>query len=350
MSRYPARDAVILALGLLVSVAGPGAPSEAQETLTITSWGGSSQDAQRKAYFEAFTKETGVVIKENVWSGELAKLEAMVKSGNVTWDVLSAGTTHIDQICESGLVERINIGMFGKKEDFVDGADRPCGVQSTFTGQVLGFKPARFADGGPVRLADFFDLNKYPGKRGMRRGPQQQLEAALLADGVTPAQLYQVLGTEAGLARAFKKLDSIKEQVVWFQSYSEAENLILSDEVVMAFGPHLKLSAHPTIKTLFDGISIGGEVWTIPKGTPKKDLAIRFIQFANRESPQIVYTQSIKSGVALKSVMGKLPPDYARQLVTFPENFAKGYVFSARFWADHQEDYQARFTNWLAKK
>jgi putative spermidine/putrescine transport system substrate-binding protein len=344
------RYALLLAGGIVASAAAVAAPAGAQESLTITSWGGSSQDAQRKAYFDAFTKETGVVIKENVWSGELAKLEAMVKAGNVTWDVLSAGTTHIDQICESGLVERISIAMFGKKEDFVEGADRPCGVQSTFTGQVLGFKPARYVDGGPSRLADFFDLKKYPGKRGMRRGPQQQLEAALLADGVTPAQLYQVLGTEAGLARAFEKLDSIKAQIVWFQSYSEAENLILSDEVMMAFGPHLKLSAHPNIKTLFDGISIGGEVWTIPKGTPKKDLAIKFIQFANREAPQIVYTQNIKSGVALKSVMSKLAPDYARQLVTYPDNFAKGYVFSARFWADHQEDYQTRFTNWLAKK
>jgi len=40
----------------------------------------------------------------------------------------------------------------------------------------------------------------------------------LIADGVEPKDVYKVLGTPAGVDRAFKKLDTIKKNIVWWES------------------------------------------------------------------------------------------------------------------------------------
>ena len=105
-------------LGLIAGFAGIGlttlamgglAPAQADE-ITIVSWGGSFQAAQRKVYFEPFTKETGITIREDEFSaGALPGLEAQVQAGNVQWDVVDMGGHEIIAGCEKGLFEPLDI-------------------------------------------------------------------------------------------------------------------------------------------------------------------------------------------------------------------------------------------------
>src|SRR3546814_14961578 len=64
----------------------------------------------------------------------------------------------------------------------------------------------------PSSLQDFFDLERFPGPRGLRRTPMTSLEWALLADGVPGDKVYSLLRTEAGVARAFAKLATIRDR------------------------------------------------------------------------------------------------------------------------------------------
>src|SRR5690625_782968 len=75
-------------------------------------------------------------------------------------------------------------------------------------------------------IEDFFAVDEIPGKRGLRKRPQVNLEWALLADGVPAEEVYEVLATDEGQARAFAKLDSIKDQIVWFDSWSQAPQVL----------------------------------------------------------------------------------------------------------------------------
>ena len=55
--------------------------------MVFTSWGGTTEDAQKKAWVEPFQKATGRTVKLD-GPTDYGKLKAMVDSGNVEWDVV----------------------------------------------------------------------------------------------------------------------------------------------------------------------------------------------------------------------------------------------------------------------
>lgn len=68
----------------------------------------------------------------------------------------------------------------------------------------------------PASWADFWDVDKYPGKRGLRKRAVYNLEFALLADGVKVEDVYRVLSTPTGVERAFAKLSELKPHIQWW--------------------------------------------------------------------------------------------------------------------------------------
>ncbi len=85
--------------------------------------------------------------------------------------------------------------------------------------------------------SDFWDVAKYPGKRGLRKGVRGNLEIALLADGVAPGDVYKTLATNDGVDRAFRKLDQLKPYIVWWSSGAEAAHILSSGDVLMTSAP-----------------------------------------------------------------------------------------------------------------
>ena len=169
-------------------------------------------------------------------------------------------------------------------EDFIDGGLLPCGIGSEAYSLVFAYDRERLRD-GPTRIQDFFDLKKYPGKRGMRRAVIENLEMALVADGVPVERVYDVLRTPAGVDAAFAKLDTIREHVLWWEDSGEAPRLLADGEVVMTTAYNGRI---------FDAIAAEGKpfriVWdaqvyklayhVIPRGAPQKELAMELIAFA----------------------------------------------------------------------
>jgi hypothetical protein len=141
--------------------------------------------------------------------------------------------------CEEGLFEKIDASKLPKggdgsdaRADFLPGMVNDCAI-ANIDANVVAFDRAKFASNAPSRLEDFFDLQKYPGKRGMKKEPNVNLEWALMADGVPAADVYKVLGDSAGVDRAFRKLDTIKSQIVWWSAGAQPPQLLASGEVVM---------------------------------------------------------------------------------------------------------------------
>jgi len=206
----------------------------------------------------------------------------------------------------------------------------------------------------PTSINDFFDLKKYPGKRGMRKSPKVAMEWALIADGVAPKDVYKVLGTPAGVDRAFKKLDTIKSSIVWWDAGAQAPQLLADGAVVMtqAYNGRIDDAMHKDgkpFKVVWDAQVYDYEWWGIPMGAKHAADAEKFIVSASTPqayadlSKYIAYAPPRKEAIPLidKARLGDLP--------TAPANFKRPLQIDATFWADNADAISKRFQVWLTQ-
>ncbi len=226
---------------LILSTALTGlAFSASAQELTVMSWGGAYGEAQTEAHVKPFTAATGTPAKMVDSDNPATPIKAMVEAGNVTIDVASLEYADAIRLCDEGMLEPIDInalpaGADGTPaaEDFLAGAVTECAVSTDIWSNVYAYDDTKFTGDEPTTAADFFDLEKFPGKRGLKKGAKAVLELALMADGVPAAEVYDVLATPEGVDRAFAKLDTIKSEVVWWEAGSQAPQLLADGEVVM---------------------------------------------------------------------------------------------------------------------
>jgi putative spermidine/putrescine transport system substrate-binding protein len=329
------------------------AESAAAADLTITSWGGAYQTSQRKAFFEPFAQKTGAKITEEEYNGEIAKIRAMVEAGDVTWDVVDVDTQTAQQGCDEGVFEVIDYAKVGRQPDeFVEGAPMECAVGNMVYSTIFAYDADKLKD-GPTKIADLFDTQKYPGKRALQKDPFGNLEFALMADGVPADQVYEVLSTPEGVDRAFKKLDTIKKDVVWWEAGAQPPQLLSSGEVVMATAWNGRIfdankNEGKNFKIVWDGQLQDFDLWAIPKGPKDLQASYDFIKFS--VTPEVIANQTkfISYGPTVKAAIPHIPPEILKDLPTAPENSGNKLVADAEFWGDNNEELSKRFNDWLA--
>jgi putative spermidine/putrescine transport system substrate-binding protein len=347
-------SAAFAGVGLLALAMGGAPPANADE-ITIVSWGGKFQDAQRLVYFAPFAKESGITVLEDEYNGTLATIEAQVKSGNPTWDIIGSTMSNVGTACNAGLFVKIDYPRIGGKEQFFDGLPpTPCGVPHIVSSVLATYNAAAFpADKQPSKLADFYDLKNFPGRRGISKHARSTLEMTLIATGVSPDKLYEVLGTEEGVARAYKKLDTIKDSIVFFEAWSQPAQLMNDGEVTMTMGTNARVAAAAEehgkpFKLIWDGASQSGDYWSIVAGS-NVDGAYEFLKYSVKDEPQAEWPKHFRYSPTVKSAIAKIPPHIAKDLVSGPGNDKNSYRQSVQFWAEHLDDYEVRFSAWAAK-
>ncbi|KSV66665.1 spermidine/putrescine ABC transporter substrate-binding protein [Sinorhizobium sp. Sb3] len=339
-------------LGLLVALAGAPAAFADAGKLTVVGAGGVLQDAERKAFFEPFATSSGVVLTEDSYSGQMAKVRAMVDSGSVSWDVMQVEQNTLLSGCAEGLFEELDWSRIGKREDFIPEAYSDCGVGAFVWSMVPSYDKVKLAD-GPKNWADLWNVEKWPGKRGFRQTAKMTLEIALLADGVAKDKVYEVLATDEGQDRAFAKLDEIKPSILWWATGAESvERLAAGDVVATATFNSRVAAANASGKDfalIWDGQVFGIDYWGIVKGSPNRENAQKFIAFASTESAQAAFPQHIAYGVTNLAAIRGVKPEIAKDLPTTEANMASAVALNTEFWADHGEALEARFATWRAQ-
>jgi len=332
--------------------------------LTVATWGDAYGRAQAIALFHPFTDKTGVDVRVKNYGG-LKDIEARARSGGPEWDVVDLELDEAAKACREGLLERLDSielppGVDGSRafRDFVPGALGPCWVGSVVYSQVVAYDSQRYEDRPPRTLRDFFDLERFPGPRGLRgNGPRYNLEMALLADGINFWQVYSVLATEGGLQRAFAKLDTIKPVIVWWNSTDEPMKLLASGGVTMTTVLNARvfdIAAQPRYPTIWDGQLYQLDVFGIPKDAARKARAIDFIRFATSPAPLAEEADLLPYGPARHSALrlvGRNPEtneDMRAHLPTAPENFNNALAVDPDWWARHGAEIEARWAEWRA--
>jgi putative spermidine/putrescine transport system substrate-binding protein len=338
------KGAGLVCAGLLLA----GLDAWAAGELTVISFGRADQDALTRAYYQSFGQSTGIAVKSFSYDGQITELEQMVKSGKPEWDVMQVESRTLQLGCEQGLFEKLDIRKIGAPSDFIPGAVSDCGLGVFAWSLALVYSDQ--IKGAPRSWADFWDVKKFPGKRGLRRSAKYTLEIALLADGVATADVYPALATEAGVQRAFRKLDRIKSDTIWWEAAAQpgvqlsAGNLVMSSAYTLWFDPAQPRNQH--FRIAWDESLYDVDSWAIPKGSPKLAEAYRFIAFASAPERQKLLSERLPYGPTNKNALALLQGDLARSLPSSQANLASALKVDTAFWIAHGEALERRFDAW----
>ncbi|MDO5706387.1 MAG: extracellular solute-binding protein, partial [Paracoccus sp. (in: a-proteobacteria)] len=214
-------------------------------------------------------------------------------------------------------------------------------------------------DGAPSTAADFFDLEKYPGKRGLPSSAKRTLYLALIADGVPGDEVLDTLGTAEGVDRAFAKLDTIKRDVVWWEAGAQPLQLLADGEVTMATGYNGRIfdaiyAENRPFEIIWDGQFMEMNSFAIAKGAPNPEQALEYIKFATateqlaEQAKYISYGPTRKSSLPLVGTYQDGKTEMAPNMPNAPEHMANVVMDNPEFWADHDSELTERFRSWMA--
>jgi putative spermidine/putrescine transport system substrate-binding protein len=327
--------------------------AQAAETLSVVTFGGAYEAAAKKAYFEPFTQATGIGFSTESYDGGLAKLSAMEQAKNTTWDLIDLETNDAITACDEGLLQKFDRKTIGKTSDFIPGSISDCAVASMVWSTVYAYDASKLKT-APTTVNDFFDLQKFPGKRGLRKSPKVSMEWALIADGVDPKDVYKVLATPAGVDRAFRKLDTIKKSIVWWESGAQAPQLLADGAVVMtqAYNGRISDAAkkdNKPFKAVWDAQVYDFDWWGVPTGAKHADAAAKFIVTASQPKAYAELSKYIAYAPPRKDAIALVDKQRLADLPTAPENFKRALQINANFWADNADQINKRFQTWLTQ-
>jgi putative spermidine/putrescine transport system substrate-binding protein len=346
-------------LFLLVAIAAAGLAVFTWTTrplpiLTVTSWAGAYGRAQAVAQMRPYAAAHGVDVHLAQWDGDLSGLKG---------DVVDFELPAAVEACHRGLLEKLDApglppGDDGAspERDFVPGALGPCWIGGTVYSQMIVFAP-NFGAGTPTRLGDFFDRTKFPGRRALKRDSgKYNLEMALLADGVTSGDVYSMLATGAGLARALHKLDSLKPDLVWYDKDSEVLPLLRGHGAAFATALNGQL-----FDAAQNGIRLGAiwdrqlyemDVFGIPAGNPQKNTGLDYIRLATGAKPLAGVASWVPYGPTRRSAwpLVGMNPERGTDMHPFlpTAHFETAFAVNDEWWRDNGARIDLAWQNWLA--
>ena len=343
------------------------------DAMTVVSWGGAYQTSQQKAYSEPYAKLTGTKFTWDESSNEaVAKLRAQFEAGNVTWDLVDVEGPDSQRLCDEGLAMEIDFdkilapGNDGSTPtaDFGDSLINECFIPQIWFSTTFGYRTdvAEWNGKTPTSVCDVFDLETFPGKRALEKRPKKNLEWALLCDGVAKDDLYDVLSTPEGVERALAKLGTIKSQTVWWSAGAETPQLLADKEVVMGSTYNGRLFSviaeqKQPVAMLWDYEIFDFDGWIVPANLPedRKARVMNFLRFATDtqrladQAKYIAYGPARASSQPLVSTHADLGIEMAPYMPTNPDNMKNYLINNIEWWADHQDEVEARFQAWLSQ-
>jgi len=356
----------VLAVALAVVTGGAaGAAAEEGETLTVVTWGGAYEAAQRAAIFEPFEEASGVALELVRWDGGVEPLRRhLAEPDPPRWDVVDMLRSDARAACRDGLLAPFDAAILAPapdgtppREDFRDGAIADCFVSQLVFATVIAYDDRAFPGEKPQTVADFFDVERFPGKRALRDAPVGLFDWALRAYGVPRSQIYALLSTERGFRLAFRRLDRIRDELVWWRDGAAPARMLAAGEVAMASGYngrffHARVAEGAPISILWDGALLAENVWAMPAGVENRELAERFIRFATAAEQLGAIANRISYGPTRASAMRRVGLHVTAgipmrpHLPTAPRHLEQALVKDYGWYAATEDLRRRRFEAW----
>ena len=340
--------------GVLLGIAAAASPVALAQDLTVVSFGGAYQDGQSKALFQPAGKAMGISVKEETYTG-IADLRLKVKAGANTWDIVTSGLGSAARAGAEGLLEKLDYKVIDASS-FVPGTAGEYCIGGDVFSTVLAWNTRTYGANGPQSWADFWDVKKFPGKRSYRKGVAGALEPALMADGVPPDKVYEVLSQPGGIDRAIRKIKELKPHIaVWWTSGAQHAQLMKDGEVDMITGWNGRFDVAAkdgaAVAYTFNQGLLDYDCFAIPKGAPNKDRAMKFLAEISKPAYQAEFTRYITYGPTNKKAydLGTIDAAYAKRLPSHPDNTAKQLPINLDWYIKHEADASAKYQNMLTE-
>jgi len=351
---------------------GDAASPPSDTVLRIATWDSAYNKAQQRALFRTFEAETGTELDVASHGGDLQSITA-AKVRARQWDLIELDAQTAQRGCDEGWLSEISAGDLPPsvegdppRADYLPGAVMRCAVGSAAWSSVVVYDRRADFDTAPDRLEDLFDLERFPGQRALPRQAPYLLEAALMAEGVAPANVYEVLATRSGQDRAFAKLSAIRHAIVWWDSAADAlatfparkpsglENVVMG----MAFNGRIFTSAvreQPSLRIVWNGQMYRFNYWAIPESTSNRQAALDLLRHVSVPERQARVAQMFPYGPARRSALplvgrhAEIEIDMADFVPTVPRHMEGALRFNAAWWAERGGPIKTRFADWLAR-
>ncbi len=308
----------------------------AADRLVICNWGGDAIKAYAEAFGKAFTEATGIPVRIDGAGPTEGAIQAQYESGNVTWDVVDADAFTSLTLGRKGMMEPIDYSIVDKAA-VREGGAHEYGAASYFFSYVLAYDTEAYGDNPPKSWADFFDAEAFPGKRTMYKWMVGNLEAALIADGVKPEELYPL-----DVDRAFEKLKAFLPHVVSFWgSGAASQQLLMEGEAQMGLvwntrAMVMERDTEGQIAFTFDGGLLNASSWAVIKGNPAgPKTAMEFIASAQNPEQQVTLLKLLGNGPANPAAAALVPDELKKYDCTQPDNVAVQHMLDAEWYADN---------------
>lgn len=346
---------IALSFSLLLALTG----GVAAQTLTVVTQGGQPGEVQRRTVFEPFSAETGIKINLDTFNQELARIRTQVETRNLVWDVISLNPINEAAGCEEGLLEKIDWSKHADAKAFeAVGGFGACGAPYLASPGALVYDSEKLTGAmAPRSWADFWNVEKFPGKRALMYQPDQTLEVALMADGVAPSDVVNVLVGPGGVDRAFRKLGEIKPHVKWWRSGDESMQLLLTGEVAMGYGWLGRVNAanasnNRKLRIVWPaGYTNALIYFGVMKGSPRREEAIKLIAYQLSAPVQARLMEQLGNPPA-NAEANALLSEARRAALPDPKSRDGMMQAGARyinFWLDNGDAIRQRFATFVAQ-
>ena len=311
----------------------------AQE-IYFASWGGSYQRALEKAWLNPFSEKTGIEIYRDT-EPEIAKIRAMVDTGNVQWDIVTGGGETLMRGIEYGLFVNLTEEMINQ-ESIIPSIRNEYAIPTEIYATVIGYSKEKFKNNQPNTFSDFWDIKKFPGRRSLPDDPAAVLEAALIADGVNKTDVYQLLNTEHGMQRALDKVKEIKNHIAfWWSSGAQPVQALASGEIDLALGWNGRFQSGMdnglNIEMAWgDSISHVGYMMML-KGAPNSFEATKFLNYIIEPEVQARISNYISYGPASDKALQFLDEATLKKLPSTKERMKNTLFLDITWWSENSE-------------
>lgn len=302
------------------------------------------------AYVQPFTAVTAFSVQQEVWEGGIETLRTRAKTPDNGWTLVLVDPDELATGCSEGVFEKLDWSTIGGKDHYTQQAVSDCGVGAMIANTVLAWDRDKF----PVTptWSDFWDVAKYPGKRGLRKSVRGNLEIALLADGVAPGDVYKALATNDGVDRAFRKLDQLKPYIVWWGTDMEAARILSSGDVLMTSAPSGPITTagqaeHRNFGLQFTSSLYEVHSWAIMKGSSALRTAQQFLYFVGMPAIEMKLLHKAGEAALSKGLNDGLSPEAMALSPSNPANLNGALRTDVGFWRDNLTKLRQRFDTWL---
>lgn len=329
-----------------MTLAAPAVLRAANQRIVYANWGGSWEQAMRRAWIEPFTKDTGIDVV-SASGNTLGRLQAMVDAGKTEWDIIE-GLPELARVgAQKGLLEKLDFSVIDRSHLM----DRPeffndYSVPEVIFGRIMVYNTARLKE-VPRDFSALWDVKRFPGKRAIyNRVESGLIEMSLLADGVPADKLYPL-----DVPRALKKLGEIRDHIVWYETVTQSEQFMRDGQAVMGVladgrALNVKNSGSP-VELVPEASILTWSVLVVPKGAPNREAAMKFLNHVISVKSQVAIALAYNYGPVTPKAWEQIPAERLPIISGGPATKGKAVFQNATWWAENLERATEQFQQWL---